>query len=102
MSVFDVILVVSFGLVFSGLTYSLWPMVSGDRASFSLFWCDQTPSPVKALVVVLCAPVLLLQAGYTQMFDSGGVLRWAAAFATAFALCFIQGVVVVVCLGLAG
>ena len=102
MNAVDVIFVLSFGLVLSGLIYSLWPLVSGNRASFAVFWCAEVPAPLRAMVVVLCAPLLLARVGCVQLFTGGGVLRWVPAFATAFVLCFIQGVVVVVCLGLAG
>lgn len=98
----DFILVILFGLVTSGLGYSLWPLVFGRQVTMALFWCDDVAAPLRAIVVLVCAPVLLTRAGYTQLTTRASQFLWAPTFATALALCFIQGVVVVVCLGLAG
>jgi hypothetical protein len=102
MGLYDFALVVAFGMVASGLSYSLWPLVSGREATMSMFLQSDGWAPLRALVMVVCAPAMLARAGVIGLAGHSSALYWLLAFATSLALCFIQGVVVVVALGLSG
>ena len=102
MTIYGVLLIMATGLVFAGIVHSLWPMLTGRNVDLQLLFEPNRLFPLNALVVVASAPLLLLQAGLMRLTVPGGLVAWWLMFATAMALCFVQGVVVVVSLSAVG
>jgi hypothetical protein len=102
MTIYGVLMIMAIGLVFAGLMHSLWPMLTGRNVDLQLLFEPSPVFPLNALVVVTAAPLVLLQAGLMRLSVPGGVFAWWLAFILAMALCFVQGVVVVVSLDVVG
>ena len=98
----EILLIAASGLVFAGLVHSAWAIASGRQASFELLFEPSAILPIKAMVVVTAAPVLLIITGLNRLTSPGGTIMWWAYFATAMTLCFIQGVVILVGVGILG
>ena len=80
---------VAVGVVTAGITGSMWAMATGERPRFGLLLEPSAIAPLRALVVVASAPLLLLLAAWrfvgspiAAMLLVGARLGWS----------FLQGV----------
>ncbi len=97
--VFTFVFVSAVGLVTAGLVSNLWAMITGSRVSLELLGQRDAFWPLRAIVLVISAPVLLLAAGFRELGQvRDGLLKWWITFPTAMGWAFVQGVVVVVAL----
>lgn len=97
--VYTYLFVSAVGLVTAGLVRNLWPLLTGRDVSLTLLEERDVLLPVRAMVLVLSGPVLLIGAGMRELLDaSDGVLKWWLTVPTAMGWSFVQGVVVVVSL----
>ena len=84
------------GLVTAGLVSNLWSLMTGSQVSLRLLEQRGALLPLRAMVLVISAPVLLLAASlreYGQVRD--GLFNWWITLPTAMGWSFVQGVVVV-------
>ncbi len=87
------------GLVTAGLVSNLWPILTGRDVSIALLEERGPLLPLRVMILVFSAPVLLIASGLSELRDaSGGLLRWWLTLPTAVGLSFVQGIVVVVSL----
>jgi hypothetical protein len=78
------------GITAAGLTGSAWAIMSGSRPGFQLLLEPSLLAPVRAMVVVISAPLLILFAGCRKLDAHpifGGVL-----IAASLGWSFLQGV----------
>lgn len=96
---FTFVFVSAVGLVTAGLTRNLWPLLTGHDVSLSLLDERSLLMPLRAMVLVISAPVMLMGASLRHMSDApGGLLKWWITLPAAMGWSFVQGVVVVVTL----
>ena len=87
------------GIVTAGLVCNAWPLLTGRVVSLALLENRDILMPVRAMVLVLSAPILLIRAGFGELVQtSNGVLKWWMTLPVAMGWAFVQGVVVVVTL----
>ena len=91
------------GLVTAGLVSNFWPLLTGRDVSLALLEQRDVLMPLRVMVLVLSAPILLIRAGFWELVQtSDGVLKWWLTLPTAMGWAFVQGVVVVVSLSAFG
>ena len=77
------------GIVTAGITASLWTLAVGDEARFGLLLEPSAIAPLRALVIVASAPLLLLLAAWRYVGSASvGMLLVAASLGWSF----LQGV----------
>lgn len=80
---------VAVGIVTAGITASLWSLAVGEEPRFGLLLEPSAIAPLRALVVMASAPLLLLLAAWRYMGSTSvGVLLVAASLGWSF----LQGV----------
>ena len=80
---------VAVGIVTAGITASLWRLAVGEEPRFSLLLEPSAVAPLRALVVVVSAPLLLLLAAWRYVGSASvGLLLVAASLGWSF----LQGV----------
>ena len=100
---FTFLFVTAVGLVTAGLIRNLWPLVTGHEVSLDLLAQRGALLPLRAMVLVVAAPLLLMTAGLRQLGQaSDELLTWWITLPTAMGWSFVQGVVVVVTLSSIG
>lgn len=78
---------VAVGIVTAGLTASLWTLVVGEEPRFDLLLAPSAIAPLRALVVVISAPLLLLLAAWRYMGSASvGMLLVALSLGWSFLL----------------
>ncbi len=83
------IFAVAVGIVAAGVTGSLWAMATGERLRFGLLLEPSAIAPLRALVVVASAPLLLLLAAWRFVGSPiAGILLVGASLGWSF----LQGV----------
>ena len=91
------------GLVVAGLVRNLWPIVTGHDVGLSLLEERGATLPLRAMVLVVSAPLLLIGASMHQVSRStGSVLQLWMTLPVAMGWAFVQGVVVVVAISAIG
>ena len=82
---------------------NLCPLLTGHEVSLGLLQHGGLLMPLRAMVLVVSAPVLLIGASLSAASEaSGQVLAWWITLPTAMGWAFAQGVVVVVTLSAIG
>ena len=77
------------GMVMAGVTSSLWTLVVGEEPRFGLLLEPGVTAPLRVLVVVVSAPLLLLLAAWRYVGNASvGLLLVAASLGWSF----LQGV----------
>ncbi len=80
---------VAVGIATAGVTASLWTLAVGEEPRFGLLLEPSAIAPLRALVVVASAPLLLLHAAWHYVGSAGiGMLLVAASLGWSF----LQGV----------
>jgi hypothetical protein len=80
---------VAVGIVTAGVTASLWTLAAGEQPRFGLLLEASAIAPLRALVVVVSAPLLLMLAAWRYVGSVGmGLLLVAASLGWSF----LQGV----------
>ena len=80
---------VAVGVVTAGLTGSMWAMATGERPRFGLLLEPSAIAPLRALVVVASAPLLLLLAAWRFV---GSPIAGMLLVAASLGWSFLQGV----------
>jgi hypothetical protein len=80
---------VAVGIVAAGVTGSLWAMATGERPRFGLLLEPSAIAPLRALVVVASAPLLLLLAAWRFV---GSPIAGMLLVAASLGWSFLQGV----------
>jgi hypothetical protein len=80
---------VAVGTVTAGVTASLWTLATGEEPRFSLLLEPSAVAPLRALVVIVSAPLLLLLAAW-RFVGSAGVGMLVVAVSLGWS--FLQGV----------
>jgi hypothetical protein len=78
---------VAAGIVLAGATASLWTLAVGEEPRFSLLLAPSAIAPLRALVIIVSAPILLLLVA-RRCGGSAGMLLVAASLGWSF----LQGV----------
>lgn len=75
------------GIVTAGVTASLWTLAVGEELRFGLLLEPSAVAPLRALVVVVAAPLLLLLAAWRYVGSAGvGMLLAVASLGWSFLL----------------
>lgn len=75
------------GIVTAGITASLWTLAVGEELRFGILLEPSTVAPLRALVVIVSAPLLLLLAAWRYVGSAGvGLLLVAASLGWSFLL----------------
>ena len=99
--VFTYLFVCAVGLVTAGLIRNLWQLTTGRQVSLRLLEDQGLLMPLRAMVIVTSAPLLIVGRVVQPVGGpSDALFKWWIALPAALGLSFIQGVVVVVSLGL--
>jgi hypothetical protein len=77
------------GLVAAGIMGSIWSLATGEELRFGLLLEPSFLAPVRALVVVACAPLLLLLAARRHV---GSAVVGLLMIAASLGWSFLQGV----------
>ena len=78
---------IAVGIVTAGVTASLWTLAVGEEPRFGLLLEPSAVGPLRALVVVTSAPLLLLLAAWRYVGSAGvGILLVAASLGWSFLL----------------
>ena len=80
---------VAVGVVTAGITGSMWAMATGERPRFGLLLEPSAIAPLRALVVVASAPLLLLLAAWRFV---GSPIAGMLLVAASLGWSFLQGV----------
>ena len=80
---------VAVGIVAAGVTGSLWAMATGERPRFGLLLEPSAIAPLRGLVVVIHAPVMLLMAAWRF---AGNPFAGLLIIAASLGWSFLQGV----------
>ena len=80
---------VAVGVVTAGITGSMWALATGERPRFGLLLEPSAIAPLRALVVVACAPLLLLLAAWRFV---GSPILGMLLVAASLGWSFLQGV----------
>ena len=80
---------VAVGVVTAGITGSMWAMATGERPRFGLLIEPSAIAPLRALVVVASAPLLLLLAAWRFV---GSPIAGMLLVAASLGWSFLQGV----------
>jgi len=87
------------GLVAAGFVRNLWPLVTGREVGLTLLEERGFLLPLRAMVLVMSAPLLLIGACLYELEQaSDGLFSWWITLPAALGCAFVQGVVVVVAL----
>jgi len=101
--VFTFLFVSAIGLVAAGFVKNLWPLVSGHEVGLSLLEQRGYLLPLRAMALVMSAPLLLIGACKDELEQaSDGLFSWWITLPAALGCAFVQGVVVVVTLSSIG
>ena len=80
---------IAVGIVAAGITASLWTLAAGEEPRFGLLLEPSFIAPLRALVIVTSAPLLLLLAAWRYVGSAGvGLLLVVASLGWSF----LQGV----------
>jgi hypothetical protein len=78
---------IAIGIVTAGVTASLWTLVVGEEPRFGLLLEPSAVAPLRALVIVVSAPLLLLFAAWRYVGSvSVGMLLVVASLGWSFLL----------------
>ncbi len=80
---------VAVGVVAAGVTGSIWSLATGEEPRFGLLFEPSLLAPIRALVVVACAPLLLLLAAWRY---AGSAIVGMLLVAVSLGWSFLQGV----------
>ena len=80
---------VAVGVVAAGVTGSLWSLATGEEPRFGLLLEPSLLAPIRALVVVASAPLLLLLAAWRH---AGSAIVGMLLLAASLGWSFLQGV----------
>ena len=80
---------VAVGIVMAGITASLWALALGEEPRFGLLLEPSAIAPLRALVIILSAPLLLLLAAWRYIGNASVAMVLVAA---SLGWSFLQGV----------
>lgn len=90
MVVISIVLAMATGIVAAGLAQSLWAMATGERPQLEMLETFGLATPIKVLVLIVCAPVLLARVAW-RLLD-GAPVPGMGVLAVAGLWSFVQGV----------
>ena len=70
---------VAVGIVMAGITASLWALALGEEPRFGLLLEPSTIAPLRAIVIILSAPLLLLLAAWRYIGNASVAMVLVAA-----------------------
>ena len=87
------------GLVTAGVVRNAWPLLTGSPVSLQLLAERGLSLPIRSLVLVVAAPLLLISAAFSPASPATAqLMKWWIVVPAVLGMCFAQGVVVIVAL----